>query len=235
MTVDQARRRKTLARWHRRLAMFIFIWLMVLAVSGVLINHAHDWGLDQKHLSATLQRFVYGIENDGEDFCRTAAVTGAECAGIFARLPLQVGTLLLAENSLFLLDDAGQLVEKLAASQMGLGGLQAGYREGSRVFLRDVQNVVRSDAQLMDWVVLQPEVADKLNGRDWQVRGEAAQGISWERFILDLHAARFLGPLAKIFNDLMAGFILVLVVSGAWLYRQKRKGNGNGSTGPEKR
>jgi uncharacterized iron-regulated membrane protein len=43
-----------------------------------------------------------------------------------------------------------------------------------------------------------------------------------------MHAARFLGPLAKIFTDLVAGLILVMAVSGIWLYRLKRNGNGNG-------
>jgi hypothetical protein len=50
--------------------------------------------------------------------------------------------------------------------------------------------------------------------------------VSWERFLLDLHAARFLGPLAVWFNDLAAVLILVLAMSGAWLGRLKRRASG---------
>jgi len=229
VTIDRARRRKALARWHRRLALFIFLWLLILSVSGVLINHAHDWGLDQKPLATSLQRWAYGIESDGEDYCNTAAAVGPECAGVFARLPLPGGALLLGENALFVFDDSGQLLEKLPVGQLGLVGLQAGYGEGSGIFLRDVQKTVRTDTGLMNWEILSPKAADALNDHDWQVRGPATGSISWERFLLDLHAGRFLGPLAKAFNDLVAGLILVLVVSGAWLYRLKRNGNGNGN------
>jgi hypothetical protein len=194
-----------------------------------LVNHAHDWGLDRKPLAHSLQRLVYGFESNGEDFCGTVVSPEIDCAGVFARLALPVGALLLAKDSLFLIDQSGQLVEKLASSHLGLGNLQAGFRDGSRVYLRDAQKTVLTDAELMNQVVLDSQAAEALNGRDWQARGETTEAITWERFLLDLHAARFLGPLAKAFNDLMAGLILILAVSGAWLYRLKRKANGNGN------
>lgn len=212
-----------MARWHRRFAVLISIWLVILAGSGVLINHAHDWGLDQDPLSAPLQRWVYGINQQGEEFCNTTAGTGIDCAGVFARLPLPMGALLLSEASLFLLDDSGQLIEKLGVNNLGLGRLQAGLSEGSRIYLRDDQKTVFTDTELMEREVLDAGAAEALNSRDWQVRAGTSAAITWERFLLDLHAARFLGPLAKPLNDLMAGLILLLAFSGLWLYRLKRK------------
>ena len=229
MTVDKARRRKSVARWHRRFAVFLSLWLVVLAASGVLINHAHDWGLDRKPLSASLQRWVYGIETSDVNFCDTAMTAGLDCSGVFARLPLPMGALLLGKDSLFLLDPSGKLIEKLSVAQFGLGNLQAGFRDGSQIYLRDIHKTVLTDAELIDHVVLDSRAEEALSGRNWQVRGQAAENITWERLILDLHAARFLGPLAKIFTDLMAGLILILAVSGIWLYRLKRNGNGNGN------
>lgn len=226
MTIDQAQWRKAVARWHRRFAVLVSLWLVLLAASGVLINHAHDWGLDRSPLSAPLQRWVYGIESSGQDFCKTAVTTGLDCAGVFARLPLPMGALLLSEVSLFLLDDSGQLVEKLGVNNLGLSRLQAGFREGPRIYLRDEQKTVFTDTELIEKEVLDAQAAEALNGRDWQVRAGTGEAITWERFLLDLHAARFLGPLAKSLNDLMAGLILVLAFSGIWLYRLKRKSNG---------
>ena len=56
---------------------------------------------------------------------------------------------------------------------------------------------------------------------DWkQPDADAAAGpITWERLLLDLHAARFLGPAARWFTDLMAALIVLLVGGGIWLYR----------------
>ena len=235
MTIDKARHRRVLARWHRRLAVAVAIWLLALAASGIVINHAHDWGLDKKPLSALLQLRVYGIEKTGEDFCERMPALGPDCTDAFARLPLPAGEILLTENSIYLVDDSGQLLEKLAVSHFGLGSLQAVLGDDVQIFLRDSQKVVAIDPDLMDWVDLSLEAAGALSNRNWQERGNSVDAITWERFFLDLHAARFLGPLAKVFTDLMAALILVLVASGIWLSRLKRNGNGNGNgNGPSR-
>ncbi|NNK34253.1 MAG: hypothetical protein HKP02_14065 [Xanthomonadales bacterium] len=228
MTVDQAKRRKAAARWHRRIALFVAAWLAALALSGVLVNHAHDLGLDRKPLATPLQRWVYGIESEGEDFCETAPITGAECGHVFGRLALPAGELLLAAGGLFLLDGSGQLIERLAASQLGLVSLQAAYREADRFYFRDAERTVVSDPDLLNPAVLSAGEAAALDSRDWLVRDDSATAITWERLLLDLHAARFLGPFAKAFNDLVALLIIVLAVSGYRLHRLKRNGNGQG-------
>jgi uncharacterized iron-regulated membrane protein len=223
MTIDRARRRKAVARWHRRFAIFISIWLILLAFSGLLINHANDWGLDSQPLAHTLQRWVYGVEVESNDLCEPITREEIACDQLFARLQLPVGVLLLGVRDLFLLDESGQLVEKMSVRQFGLASLQAVLREGSRVYLQGNDKTVLTTADLMDGRTLNSEAAAALSGREWQVAGSAPDTITWERFLLDLHAARFLGPVAKIFNDLMAAFILILAVSGLWLYRAKNR------------
>ena len=141
-----------------------------------------------------------------------------------------MGSLLLGARDLFLLDDAGQLIEKLSVSQFGLSSLQAGLRVGSEIYLRDTHKTIQINLDLMDSSSLDTEAIAALMGHDWQVAEGTQNAITWERFLLDLHAARFLGPLAKVFNDLMAALILVLALSGIWLYRIKPGSNGNGTS-----
>ena len=111
----------------------------------------------------------------------------------------------------------------MSATQFGLNGLQGGLRQGSRVYLRDGRQTVRTDPELLDWEVVGADSAAELAGGDWQEREATAASISWERLLLDLHAARFMDPAAKYFNDLLAALILVLALSGGWLYRTKRR------------
>lgn len=222
MTMDEAKRLKTLTRWHRRLAVFVGLWMVMLAISGTLINHAHDWGLDRSPLPASLQQLVYGVES-GEDFCSAIADLGPDCRDLFGRLALPAGDLLLGFSRLVLLDRQGRIVESVSAAQFGLNGLQGGLRQGSQVYLRDARQTVRTDPELLDWEVVGADSAAALAGGDWQERQAAGASISWERLLLDLHAARFMGPAAKYFNDLLAALILVLALSGGWLYRSKRR------------
>ena len=225
MTVDQARRRKSIARWHRRFAVFISLWLLLLAASGLLINHAHDWGLDSRPLASTLQRWVYGIETQGADLCEPLTREGIACEQLFARLKLPVGVLLLGVRDLFLLDESGQLVEKLSVRQFGLASLQAVFAEGSRIYLRDSNKTVLTTPDLVEGRILDNAAAAQLDGVSWQIVEPAQESITWERFLLDIHAARFLGPAAKFFNDLMAVLILILALSGLWLFRAKGRNN----------
>jgi hypothetical protein len=225
MTVDQARRRKAIARWHRRFAVFISLWLLLLAASGLLINHANDWGLDSRPLASPLQQWVYGIETQGTDLCEPLTREGVVCEQLFARLKLPVGVLLLGVRDLFLLDDSGQLVEKLSVRQFGLASLQAAFAEGSRIYLRGSNKTVLTTPDLVEGRVLNNAAEAQLDGASWQLAEPPHESITWERFLLDIHAARFLGPAAKFFNDLMAVFILILALSGLWLFRAKGRNN----------
>ena len=216
MTIDQARRLQLVARWHRRIALVVMAWLVFLALTGFAVNHANGWGLDRARLAAPLQSLVYGIDTDAPAYCGKFPQAGEECARVFAGLELPFGHLLVADTSLLLLDDAGGLVERLPAAITGLNGIDAAMAVDGAVFLRGGGRVVRADSDLVEFAPLASDGALPPGGA-WQLRPDSAGGITWERFLLDLHAARFLGPLATWFNDLMAA-------SGAWLHRLKRNG-----------
>ncbi len=106
---------------------------------------------------------------------------------------------------------------------IGLASLQAVHASGDAVYLRGSSRTIRTDPELLDFQVLDERESAALADAAWQRRGEQAGSISWERLLLDLHAARFLGPFAKAFNDLAAGLILLLLLSGTWLHRLRRR------------
>jgi hypothetical protein len=226
MTIDKARQKQKLARRHRRLAAFVSAWLAVLAISGVAINHAHEIGLDRIPVPMRVQKLIYGIEADGENYCDSVKSIGEDCGDIYARLSLDTGELLIGQNSIFILDLQGRLIEKIGAGHFGLTGFEAVLHRGSHIFLKDDQRVIQTGPDLLDREEVDAGSMAALNAGDWKARNDSAELISWERLMLDLHAARFLGPLAKWFNDLMAGLILFLALSGIWLFYHKRSGNG---------
>jgi hypothetical protein len=202
MTIDKARRRKAVARWHRRFAIFVSAWLVLLAFSGLLINHAHDWKLDSRPLPGMLQLGVYGVETGNSDFCEPLTADHIDCEQLFARFQLPVGVLLLGARDLF------PTMNKNPREGVSFLPLTVDYEE--RLYLIEGQ-------------VLDPAAVLELDEKDWQAARSPAEAITWERFLLDLHAARFLGPAARLFNDLMAAFILILAMSGLWMYLVNRK------------
>lgn len=230
MTLDRARRMQSVARWHRRLALLIMVWLVHLAATGFLVNHAQSWGLDRAPLAESLQRWVYGIEPEREAHCDGVAAAGIDCSRVFSRFALPAGSLLISPNSLWLLDDDGGLLEQLPAAMTGLVKIESGLLDDESIYLAGEGRVVETGPDLLEFETLTPQQVEALPGTGWQSAKSTDVIISWERFLLDLHAARFLGPAAKVFNDLMAFLILALAVSGVALSWLKRKANENQKT-----
>lgn len=223
MTRNEARRLQAAKRWHRRLALAVALWLALLAITGSAVNRAHDWGLDRAQLPAFLQRGVYGIDHREEDPCAGLEPAPEACARAFARLDTAAGSILLTPHGAVLLDPDGRPVEELPAGQLGLARIDGGAAAGDRVYLRGADRAVAGDAELLELARVDPQEQDALRDLPWRQAGEQVAGITWERLLLDLHAARFLGPAAQWFSDLMAALILFLVVSGLRLYGARRR------------
>ena len=226
MTIDKARRKQLVARWHRRLALFISLWLVVLAASGFFINHAHEFSLDRKPIPSSMQQAIYGIDSGGGAFCGKVNDPAVECRELFAYIPGTNGGILLDPDNLYVVGLDGALIEKLGSGQFGLQGFEGGLGRDDAVYLRDANRIVRTDSDILDWQTLGEEESAAISGSDWQVSESPASSISWERLLLDVHAARFLGPLAKWFNDLMVVLILFIAISGIRLFSLKRNGGG---------
>ncbi|MGD8579519.1 MAG: PepSY domain-containing protein [Lysobacterales bacterium] len=223
MTIDQARRRQAFARWHRRLALAVFAWLAALAATGILINHAHDWGLDSKPLPGWLTERAYGVTAVDGDQCPRGIPSPSLCAAVFAWLDLPSGELLLTPDAVLLVGQEGELIESLSVAQVGLSRVEAAYLDESSVYLKGGGRAVRSDLDLITWQPLAPDTQREMTDARWRERGDGPGMITWERLLLDLHAARFLGPMTALFTDLMAGLILFLAGSGIWLWWLKRQ------------
>ena len=221
MTVDQARRLQSVARWHRRLALLVLLWLALLAASGIFINHANDWGLDRKALWQPMQELMYGIAAPVRDECDGIELPPGDCAQIFARIEMPGWTLLLERRSVYLVDRGGAVLERLAVSQLGLVSLEAGKVAGGLVYLQGPEQVIVTDPELLESRRPSARELESARAYPWRKPDDVNVVITWERFFLDLHAARFLGPFSRVFNDLMAGLILLLAISGFWLHKTK--------------
>ena len=235
--------------------MSVVFFVLFLAISGILLNHSIDLGLDRRYVSWQWLLDGYGIE---------VPEPSASFAGDDKRVTL------MGERLFF----NGKEIEATVSSLAGLGEVDglvvvAGGKQALvltsggdlvesmdlSVFLRDPidrigtsrggivlmsrTTLFRSDTEVTRferWDATPDDVAwssasnpgvDELAEIQAAYRG---RGLSVERVILDLHSGRVFSLTGRLLLDLVAILMVVLSLTGIFLSRARnRRQNGNRS------
>lgn len=236
-------------KWHRRAGLLLAPVIVMLALTGVMINHSQSWGWYEKPVYSSLLRVLYGIPpqtvSRGFALPEQGWVTQAgddvrlEQTSLFhCPLPLagalgwSQGIVLLCDGQLQLYTADGELIETLSdlpvAQEVGLSA------EGA-LLLAGRGSVWRLDDSSWQWQSLP---ADSTVGAQWAMwqplaaadsqrlsQGIPLPGISRERVLLDLHSGRLFGDWGVWLVDLSAILMVFLALSGSltWALRRWRK------------
>jgi hypothetical protein len=234
-------------RWHRRLGVIAAFFALVLAVSGVVLNHAAELRLEQRFVAWPWLVHAYGDDSAdlpafqlGELWLSRAANGRvyfdarevAPCSGGLVGA-VQSGELFYAAcaDELLVVTARGQLVESVNAST-GLPVPVAGIGlAGSSVALRSSEGWWLADVDVMDFSrpvpggALISELAPGELPPD--IRNEIPapeQWLSWERVLLDLHSGRIAGRAGVLWVDAVGVLLGCLAISGIamwWLHRRR--------------
>jgi hypothetical protein len=237
---------RSLYIWHRYIGLAATLFVIILSITGLLLNHTEEIGLDSIHLSSPTLLDWYGIHapDDIRAF-RAGPLMIAELNGrLYANnAPLQniEGTLtgavmfndlvlVATMDQLVLLTPAGELVERMDSSAGVPPGIQAiGIGNTGLPVIRTSQGDYRPDTNLMiwtrtsavngDWSVPAALDEEAMKSLDSAWRGN---GLPLERVMLDLHSGRILGQWGVYLMDAAAILFLVLSFSGVWLWLKRR-------------
>lgn len=235
-------------RLHRSFGAFAAVFVLLMVVSGITINHSNDLGLDQRPVSQPLLLDWYGLEEPafiysyaadnhwlsfaGSQLYFNGESVSAISNGIGA---IASGELLIAAGSdeLLLLDADGRLVERVAWADAGpveaIGSLPNGM-----VAVKSMQQVWLSNTDLINWKKLN----DSTLRPQWSLSTPAPEEIqqaikqhyrgdklNLEQLLLDLHSGRIFGTIGILIYDLLALAVGFLAISGMILWlRGKRNG-----------
>jgi len=247
-------RASAVRRLHRSLGAGAAIFVLFMVISGLTINHAHDLGLDQRHVSQSSLLSWYGL-GEPQDI-RSFAVGDDWLSFAGSQLYLNdrhitsiskgVGAIVSADmliaagsGELLLMDHAGALIERLPWGQLDTAPLEAiGLSKNRAVVVKSVNHTWTADAQLLDWqqagigaegIVWASPVSAPRDLHRAITRQYRGDGLSIERVLLDFHSGRIFGPLGVIVYDLLAIAVGFMAISGLILWlRGRRNGNGNG-------
>jgi hypothetical protein len=251
VVVTVARKKKkasTMRRLHRTFGAGAALFIILMVLSGIAINHSGGLGLDKRHLSQPFLLSWYGL--DGPEQIHSFAVGNDWLSFAGSQLYLNdmpvetisngvgavvIGDLLVAAGSdeLLLLNQAGQLIERSPWGPPGADVIESiGVFADGAVVVQSASQLWVTDAELLNW---QP--AEKTNiATRWsspepvplnlheaitqQYRGN---GPSLERVLLDVHSGRIFGSIGILVYDLLALAVGFLAISGVILWWRGRR------------
>lgn len=246
-------RNAALLRWHRVIGAAAALLVLILALSGIALNHSSTLGLDRMPVSAPWLMRWYGLSDTPSP--RQGYSAGAHWVSEYEnRLLLDgkllphaidglVGAVLLEQalviaggSGMLLLAEDGALIERITALPKPVAGL--GVTAQERVALRTVSGrIFTSDAQLLEWQSTRE--GDKIEWSEAEslpvfireqtslaLRGNA---LSLERIVLDLHSGRIFGTYGHWLMDMAAVMLLILAATGIIGWWRGRNSNGGGA------
>jgi hypothetical protein len=238
---------RLLRRWHARIGFAAMLFFLILAVTGLVLNHGHGLGLDGRFVRAEWLARWYGIKSEpprqvfrSGHHVLTAAngywLLDGKTSG--QTLPVPLGLVELAdifvvasEAALYVFREDGELIEKVGVGALPGVPVRAIGLSAGNIVLRTESGIFAS-ADALSWrpasqrSVLWSEPAE-LSVSERRAYEEAlAPGISAQQLLLDLHSGRFAGRYGPLVVDLLALLLAILSLTGAWLFLVPRMHRG---------
>lgn len=221
------------------------LFVIVLAVTGILLNHGHRFGLDSASPPQTFLSFFYAIDTPA---IQSTAVGGqtvsqvngrqlfigakpiAECEGeLVGAIEVENWLLVACAGQLVLLTRAGEFVDQLnALSGLPLPIKQLGFCHQQACWQTDTRSYALNP-ETMQWqaVEIAPEALAGLLAPPAELQtallANYRSDIRWERWLLDLHSGRLFGSLGPLLIDLMAGLFIIIATTGVLMWTLGRR------------
>ncbi|HYQ72303.1 MAG TPA: PepSY domain-containing protein [Gammaproteobacteria bacterium] len=245
-TKSRTRLLRSLYIWHRYIGLVTALFVFVLSLTGLALNHTEALQLDARHVRSDALLDWYGIHapdtlisyRAGPDTIsqlgnhiywnrQLVPATGGTLSGAVQFAGLTVAGL---DDSLLLFTREGDLIEQLGSAAGAPTGIQAvGTDATGKLAVRTVQGIYRTDENFIEW---QPATASEISwagAAPAEPQLEAALRSAWrgtglplERVLLDLHSGRILGETGVWLVDAAALLFLFLASSGLWLWGRRR-------------
>ncbi|WP_126456664.1 PepSY domain-containing protein [Sulfuriflexus mobilis] len=251
---------RSLYLWHRYIGLSVALLTVILAVSGLMLNHTDRLGLDRQHVASEWLLDWYGIEAPAR--LSSYPVAQEHVSLVEDRLYLGqrvlpghytqlVGVLsfdkliiIAVDQQLLIATSGGEIVERigevegLPAAPLAIGRLgnrQLALRTADGIYLTNVEFTAWQAGSLaptdIDWST-PGTLPDKL-GQTLR-RHYQQSTLPVERVVLDIHSGRILGSFGVYLMDIAAILLIILAASGSLIWAQqlhKRLTHRNKKTG----
>ncbi len=233
-------------KWHRKVGITAAFFVMLLVVTGLLLNHTGSLNLQNIFVQSEKLLQWYHIKPAGQmkgfsvDQHWLSQIDGRlyfdqmeladHIEDLYGVVRIGNGFIVAVDGSLLILTQSGELVERLSGSEGVPAGIKSiGLSSKEDVVIKAAHGDYIADLDATEWHEQEGLVVD------WSVTDDIPEklseqlltlyrgkGLPLERVILDIHSGRILGQAGVLLVDFMAILFLLLAMSGVWMWLKYR-------------
>jgi len=233
---------RSMYNWHRYIGVSAALLVVILAITGLMLNHtgelqldshyvSNDWLLDQYGIHAPASIRSYPVENRwlsqwGERLFLDQIDVGMTQEKLLGALYYDGMLVVALDSEVWLLTPQGELIEKLGGNEGIPAGMSAiGLTDEGRVAVMAAHGVYTADRDLVIWHDAPEAITVWIDSEDLPaslyqnlLEKYRGQGLPLERVVLDLHSGRLFGQYGIYVMDAAAVLMLFLAFSGSWIW-----------------
>ncbi len=238
-------------QWHRRAGVVAALLLIVVAATGLLLNHSVALGLQEIHVGGPFAalyardpaRPPRGVEIGGGwivwidgHLYRDGVAFQQGAEEFVGAVETADGYAVAAPDSLLLFDPKGRLIERIGSESLPALPIEAiGTDDAGRTVLKAQGRAWAPDAAMIGWEVLpatdgvawsRPDTRLPAHDLSRALDSWGNQPVALSRILIDIHTGRILGRLGRWAGDLVALLLLLLAGSGLILWSRTRRNGG---------
>jgi hypothetical protein len=235
--------------WHRYMGVGAALFALIIAVTGILLNHTEDFQFDSAHIKTDWILDWYGIAAPdkllsfeantrhvtlmGEHLYLNRKEIEGEYRDLIGAVYLNDLFVIAVSDSILLLTPRGEIVEYLRDEDGVPAGIRRiGIDKQGRLVTQGSIDYYQADDNFIGWQHWNPDLGSiqwaqpspldprlKLSLQQ-HFRGEV---LPVERVILDLHSGRFFGKAGPWIFDIAALLLILLALTGTWIWLKRRR------------
>jgi hypothetical protein len=229
-------------KWHRRIGIVSALFVIMLVITGLMLNHTGTLGLKQKFVQNSFLLHVYNINPKQAPISFRAGKHWVSKVGeriyfdhteIIENVDQLIGVVIISDEIIIaydgrlkLVNQQGGIIEQLGGSEGVPAGMRAvGVSNTGLLVIRGSHGDYLVDLHMLDWheeshidavwATSENPPDELLTELLQQYRGK---GLPYERIVQDIHSGRILGIWGVLIVDAASILFFLLAISGVWMW-----------------
>jgi len=226
--------------WHRRMGLSVLLFVLLLSITGLALNHNDGLNLDKKYIQTEWILDIYGIDTpkitgifslDGDWVYKIGSLVffnnkkiESNSTKLIAATRFSDMNVIVLEDSILLLDKNGDLIDKLSGDSDLPDNIIAARKTNDRFIIKTTDDAWETSNDFLEWMSvsrtsIKPWIKPEATPHTMKkkiLQNYRGNGISYEKLILDLHSGQIFGKARIIVWDVISIGMIILSISGAW-------------------